>query len=41
MQGYVIVLDFKLDNPHYAKISMLGIMVLADSIVRGGEIKVF
>ncbi len=36
-----IILDFKLDNPHYAKISMLGIMVLADSIVRGGEIKVF
>ena len=36
-----ITLDFKLENSRYAKAVMLGIMIIADSLVRGGRINVF
>ena len=35
-----ISLDFKLENSRYAKAVMLGIMIIADSLIRGGQINV-
>ena len=35
-----INLSFGLDNPRYAKAVMLGIMIVADTLIRGGKINV-